>query len=122
MRAAPTAHIDPLVDRHRGFETVEALIGPVLLGAQVVVARILIAVVEEGAREKVVEGELQHATPQLDRYVEIGRRRPGERNRALGPEAAAREAVNPGLGNRRMLGAGDAVEIERKRRRLNTSH
>src|SRR3546814_12641789 len=70
-----------------------ALIGPVLLGAQVVVARILIAVVEEGAREKVIEGELQHPPPQLARYVEIGRGRPGERNRHLGPEKAAPQAV-----------------------------
>src|SRR3546814_8304073 len=75
-----------------------ALIGPVLLGAQVVVVRILIAVVEEGAREKVIEGELQHPPPQLDRYGEIGRGRPGERNRPLGPEETARKAVHPRLG------------------------
>src|SRR3546814_4222599 len=53
-----------------------------------------------------------HPPPQLDRYGEIGRGRPGERNRPLGPEKAARQAVHPGLGDRRMLGAGDDLKIE----------
>src|SRR3546814_14286163 len=56
--------------------------------------------------------KLQHPPPQLDRYVEIGRGRPGERNRPLGPEKAARQAVHPGLGERRMLGSGDDLKVD----------
>src|SRR3546814_15797996 len=78
------------------------LIAPVLLGPQVIVALILIAVVEERARQKIIEAELEHPPPDLERRIEIGRRRPGERQRSLRPEKTARQAVRPGLRDRRM--------------------
>src|SRR3546814_16562680 len=66
------------------------LIAPVLLGPQVIVALILIAVVEERARQTIIEAELEPPPPDLERRIEIGRRRPGDpEERRVGKECVS---------------------------------
>ena len=95
---------EPLVDLQ--------FIAPILLRPQIGVASILVVVVQKGAREKIVEAQLQHTAPDLERHIEIGRRCPGDRQRSLRSEEAAGQAVHAALRDRRPFGARNDLHVQ----------